>query len=55
METFPDGVYIPVYLYRFEDGTTQVRAPDTDDRELVIDILEEGLRCMSEGKTVEAQ
>ena len=44
-----------VYLYRLEDGTTQIRVPDSDDHELVRDILEEGLRALDEGHSVVRQ
>ena len=44
-----------VYLYRLEDGTTQLRVPDTEDRELVRDILEEGLRALDYGNYVVRQ
>ena len=46
---------ITVFVYRHDDGTTQVRAPGIDDSELVVDMLEEGLRAMSEGDAVATQ
>ena len=48
--------YHTVYIYRHADtGVTQVRAPDINDKELVIDMLEEGLRAMHEGTEVNQQ
>lgn len=44
---------ITVYVYRLEDGVTQVRCKDTDDFDLVIDMLEEALRAMRDGEKVE--
>ena len=40
-----------VYIYRFRDGRTQVRA-DFKDHELVIDMLEAGLEAMDVGDPV---
>lgn len=40
-----------VYIYRFKDGRTQVRA-DVPDPELVIDMLETGLDAMDVGDPV---
>lgn len=41
-----------VYLYRQHDGNTQVMAPDINDPTLVIDMLEEGIRAMTEGRPI---
>lgn len=41
-----------VYVYRYKDGRTAVRAPETQDHELVKDMLEEAVRAMDEGKPV---
>jgi len=46
---------ITVYVYRHPDGKTQVRAPDTSDVDLVIHMLEEGIRAMQEGTEVKRQ
>ena len=46
---------ITVYVYRQDDGTTQVRCTDTDDFEIVIDMLHEALRAMEEGESVVSQ
>lgn len=43
---------ITVYVYRQDDGTTQVRCTDTDDFELVIDMLNEAIRAMEDGEPV---
>ena len=43
---------ITVYVYRQDDGTTQVRCTDTNDFETVIDMLQEALRAMNEGEPV---
>lgn len=43
---------ITVYVYRHSDGRTQVRCTDTGDKDLVIDILEEGLLAMTDGTEV---
>lgn len=42
-----------VYVYRLSDGRTQVRAPDIQDSEVVVEMLEEALRAMSEGSPVQ--
>lgn len=49
-----DGPMV-VNIYRWSDGRTQVRAPGIDDADLVIDMLEEGLRAMNEGEKVSTQ
>ena len=41
-----------LYVYRLSDGRTQVRAPDIQDSEVVIEMLEEALRAMREGSPV---
>ena len=41
-----------LYIYRQPDGSTQVMAPTINDPSLVIDMLEEGIRAMAEGKPV---
>lgn len=46
---------ITVYVYRQDDGTTQVRCTDTNDFKLVIDMLHEALRAMEEGESVVSQ
>ena len=46
---------ITVFVYRMPDGKTQVRAPDVDDSALVIDMLSEALRAMTEGEEVRTQ
>ena len=51
MENNSDMVCV-VYIYRLKDGRTQVRAPDTDDFELVRDCLEEALRALEDGESV---
>jgi hypothetical protein len=43
---------ITVYVYRQDDGVTQVRCTDTDDFELVIDMLNEAIRAMEDGEPV---
>ena len=43
---------ITVYVYRQDDGTTQVRCTDTEDFELVIDMLNEAIRAMEDGEPV---
>ena len=43
---------ITVYVYRQDDGTTQVRCTDTDNFELVIDMLNEAIRAMEDGEPV---
>lgn len=47
----PGGVDV-AYLYRYPDGTTQIRAPGIEDGEVVTDMLKEGLRAMSEGTKI---
>ena len=42
-----------VYVYRLSDGRTQVRAPDIQDSEVVVEMLQEALRAMSEGSPVQ--
>jgi hypothetical protein len=44
-----------LYVYRWGDGRTQVKAPGTDDPAFVIDMLEEALRAMNEGNPVSQQ
>ena len=46
---------LTIYIYRHDDGTVQVRCPDTEDFDLVIDTLEEGIRAMTEGEPVVKQ
>ena len=41
-----------IYVYRQPDGSTQVMAPDINNPGLVIDMLEEGIRAMSEGRPI---
>ena len=41
-----------LYIYRQPDGSTQVMAPTINDQSLVIDMLEESIRAMTEGKPV---
>lgn len=43
---------IVVYVYRYEDGRTQVRAPDVSDTSLVVDMLTDALRAMRDGSPV---
>lgn len=38
-----------VHVYRMPDGSTQVRAPEINDPDLVIDMLNEAIRAMTEG------
>lgn len=45
---------VTVFVYRQPDGTTQVRS-ESDDAELVVDMLTEALRAMSEGEKVTTQ
>jgi hypothetical protein len=49
-----DADVLTVFVYRQPDGTTQVRAP-FDDAELVVDMLTEALRAMTEGDPVVTQ
>ena len=44
-----------LYVYRWPDGRTQVRAPDITDPADVIDMLQEALRAMTEGAPVRQQ
>lgn len=46
---------ITVYVYRQDDGTTQVRCTDTGDADLVIDMLEQALLAMTDGDPIEVQ
>jgi len=46
--TAPDVLYV----YRYEDGRTAVRAPGLDDEFLVRDMLSEAIRAMDEGQPV---
>jgi hypothetical protein len=41
-----------LYVYRTPDGKTQVMAPEIDDPDLVVDMLEEALRAMHEGEPI---
>jgi hypothetical protein len=41
-----------VYIYRTDEGFTQVMAPKINDHDLVIDMLQEGLRAMTEGEPI---
>lgn len=41
-----------IYIYRQPDGNTQVMAPNINDPALVIDMLEEGIRAMTEGQPI---
>lgn len=43
---------LTVFVYRHPDGRTQVRCTDTDDFDLVIDMLSEALLAMSDGSPV---
>jgi len=45
-------VVAQVFLYRNSDGFTQVMAPEINDPQLVIDMLEEGIRAMTEGTPI---
>lgn len=44
-----------LYVYRYSDGRTQVRAPHINDPALVIDMLEQALEAMHNGRKVETQ
>lgn len=44
-----------VFVYRQPDGVTQVRAPDINDADVVVDMLNEAQRAMTEGEQVVAQ
>lgn len=41
-----------IYIYRQPDGSTHVMAPNIDAPLLVIDMLEEGIRAMTEGHPI---
>ena len=42
-----------IYVYRYADGTTQLRVPGTDDRELVREALQEAILALDDGDPVE--
>jgi hypothetical protein len=46
---------IVLMVYRWPDGRTQVRAPDLDDHETAIDMLQQALLAMTEGEKVTTQ
>jgi hypothetical protein len=53
-ERADDGV-LTVFVYRQPDGVTQIRAPEIEDEAVVVDMLTEALRAMSEGEQVVTQ
>lgn len=44
--------HLVVHVYRMPDGSTAVRAPEINDPDLVIDMLNEAIRAMTEGTRV---
>jgi hypothetical protein len=50
-----DDSVLTVFVYRQPDGVTQIRAPEIEDEAVVVDMLTEALRAMSEGEQVVTQ
>lgn len=46
---------ITIFVYRLDDGTTQVRCQDTSDADLVVDMLEDAILAITDGEKVQTQ